>query len=335
MASGKLSKEQQLFHSLVKYDTPYLVSTTVNNKKAIEELSQDAEKANTILRSIFYRNKNVSSKDEELEDFSLKDALNKILPPKKIIMNGQLWVQYVSCTPVTKMEVVTLKNGLEKRLKTLNAKETGICPIREELYEECFDELIRQVTINCLERGILMMLIKQESMMTMKAYQELYQSSIAYGIRNGLIAEEEKKKLKEKIEETDEKNEKIADDIEKLDKATAKIYPTYTKVSSASSKYNCHSYAWYYESEKNIYWINDPKNIYNNTNYWKLWKKTMRDIKSGDRITFWKNGSIQHSAIVNSSKKCTSKLGHLGVYKTTISEMKNMYGSTTSAYIPK
>ena len=204
--------------SLVKYDTPYLVSTTANNKKAIEELSEDQEKANTILRSIFYRNKATTSLNEDNEDFSLKDALNKILPPKKIIMNGQLWVQYVSCTPVTKMEVVTLKNGLEKRLKTLNAKETGICPIREELYEECFDELIRQVTINCLERGILMMLVKQESMMTMKAYQELYQSSIAYGIRNGLIAEEEKKKLKEKIEETDEKNEKLAEDIEKLEK---------------------------------------------------------------------------------------------------------------------
>ena len=218
MATSKLSKEQQLFHSLVKYDTPYLVSTTVNNKKAIEELSQDTEKTNSILRSVFYKNKNTSTSDEETEDFSLKDALNKILPPKKIIMNGQLWVQYVSCTPVTKMEVVTLKNGLEKRLKTLNAKETGICPIREELYEECFDELIRQVTINCLERGILMMLVKQESMMTMKAYQELYQSSIAYGIRNGLIAEEEKKKLKEKIDETDEKNEKIAEDIDKLEK---------------------------------------------------------------------------------------------------------------------
>ena len=218
MSSGKLSKEQQLFHSLVKYDTPYLVSTTVNNKKAIEELTQDTEKTNNILRSVFYKSKNSSSANEETEDFSLKDALTKILPPKKIIINDQLCVHYVSCTIVIKMEVVTLKNGLEKRLKTLNAKETGICPIREELYEECFDELIRQVTINCLERGILMMLVKQESMMTIKAYQDLYQSSIAYGIRNGLIAEEEKKKLKEKIEDVEKKNEKIKDDIDKLEK---------------------------------------------------------------------------------------------------------------------
>ena len=216
--SNKITKEQQLFHSLVKYDTPYLVSTTVNNKKALEELSQDSQKTNNILRSIFYKNKNSSITTEETEDFSLKDALNKILPPKKKIMNGQLWVQYASCTPVTKIEVVTLKEGLEKRIKTLNAKETGICPIREQLYDECFDELIRQVTINCLERGILMMLVKQESAMTMKAYQDLCQSSVAYGIRNGLIAEEEKKKLKEKIEKADEKNEKLQEDIDKLEK---------------------------------------------------------------------------------------------------------------------
>lgn len=25
------------------------------------------------------------------------------------------------------------------------ARETGICPVREELYAQCFDELIRQV----------------------------------------------------------------------------------------------------------------------------------------------------------------------------------------------
>ena len=55
------------------------------------------------------------------------------------------------------------------------------------------------MTINCLEWGILMMLVKQESIMTMKSYQDLYQSSAAYDIRNGLIPEEEKKKLRQKI----------------------------------------------------------------------------------------------------------------------------------------
>ena len=69
----------------------------------------------------------------------------------------------------------------------MQARETGICPIRERLYNECFDELIRQVTINCLERGILLMRIKKEIEMTINSYQTLYESAIAYGIRTSLM----------------------------------------------------------------------------------------------------------------------------------------------------
>lgn len=210
---SKLSKAQQLFQSLVKYDTPYLVSTTINNKKARKELEKDEEKENELLKKIFY-----GSGGSESDDYSVKDALNIILPPKKINVNEQLWVQYVSCTPVTKAEVQNLKEGLDKRIKTLNAKETGICTTREALYSECFDELIRQVTINCLERGILMMLVKTEYEDEIRMYQNLYQSSIAYGIRSFLIVENEKKNMKNDIENIDEECEELTSQIEKLEK---------------------------------------------------------------------------------------------------------------------
>lgn len=51
------------------------------------------------------------------------------------------------------------------------ARETGICPVREELYAQCFDELIRQVTINCAERGLLLLRVRDEMRMTIAAYQ--------------------------------------------------------------------------------------------------------------------------------------------------------------------
>lgn len=125
-------------------------------------------------------------------------------------------------------------------------------------------------------------------------------------------------------------------DIAKLDKYIADYYSSFSKVRSASSKYNCHSYAWYSTGTSNAYWINSPSPIYSNTGYWTLWKVPMRNIQSGDRITFWSGSTLLHSAIVNSATNCTSKLGHYGVYKTTISEMKSFYGSSsTEAYIPK
>lgn len=51
------------------------------------------------------------------------------------------------------------------------ARETGICPVREELYSQCFDELIREVTINCAERGLLLLRVRDEMRMTTAAYQ--------------------------------------------------------------------------------------------------------------------------------------------------------------------
>lgn len=127
-----------------------------------------------------------------------------------------------------------------------------------------------------------------------------------------------------------------ANDITKCDKYIADNHPSFSKVRSASSKYNCHSYAWYSTSTSNVYWISDPSPIYSNASYWIEWRIPMRTLQSGDRITFWSNSSLLHSAVVNSSTQCTSKLGHYGVYKTTISEMKSFYGSsTTQPYIPR
>ncbi len=59
--------------------------------------------------------------------------------------DGQLWVQYVSSTPATRLDVINLQEQLDQRLLQRQARETGICPVREELYAQCFDELIRQV----------------------------------------------------------------------------------------------------------------------------------------------------------------------------------------------
>lgn len=205
--NNQREKNITLITSLVKYDTPFLVSSTISNKKTLEDLEENEENAQLFLRNII--NRGSDGEREEIRDYSVRDTLNKILPPKKITENEQIWVQYVSCTPVTKAEVVTLQEGLDRKLQTKQARETGICPIREQLYNECFDELIRQVTLNCLERGILLMRIKKEIEMTVSSYQTLYESSIAYGIRTLLIAEEDKKDLEKKIEETENECESL------------------------------------------------------------------------------------------------------------------------------
>ena len=203
-----------LINSLVKYDTPYLISSTSKNKKTLEDLKESEEDANIYLRNIINKDD-----DESLIGFkySVKDALNRLLPPKKITDKDQEWVQYVTCTPVAKSDVVSLQENLDRRLQTEQARETGICPIREKLYTECFDELIRQITLNCLERGILLTRIKKELNMTVNSYQSLYESSIAYGIRTLLLAEEEKKLLNDEIGKIENECEELEKQIQEID----------------------------------------------------------------------------------------------------------------------
>ena len=111
------------------------------------------------------------------------------MPPREYTDNGKLWVQYVSPTPATRVDVINLQEELEKRIQGRQARETGICPIREELYAQCFDELIRQITINCAERGFLLVRVRDEIKQTIVAYQSLYESAIALGMRKALMAE--------------------------------------------------------------------------------------------------------------------------------------------------
>lgn len=146
-----------------------------------------------------------------------EDYLNSILPPREYTEAGQLWVRYVLPNPATKLDVMHLQDELEKKLQERQARETGICPIREELYAQCFDELIRQITIHCAERGFLLVRVRDEIKMTIQAYQTLYESSIAYGMRKALMAEQNKNDMNSHIKTLEEYNEEQAMTIKRLD----------------------------------------------------------------------------------------------------------------------
>jgi len=107
-------------HSLVKYNTPLLVSTTKDSKgRKKKQLPPVNDKKTT----------------------QTEDILNSILPPREWTEEGQLWVQYVSSTPATRLDVISLQEQLDQKLQQRQARETGICPIREELYAQCFGAL--------------------------------------------------------------------------------------------------------------------------------------------------------------------------------------------------
>ena len=88
--------------------------------------------------------------------------------------------------------------------------------MREELFGQCFDEIIRQVTIAEPERGLLLLRVREEIKMTIQAYQTLYQSAVTFGMRKQIQSEKGKTELEERIKE-------LALRQSKLDKKIAEL----------------------------------------------------------------------------------------------------------------
>lgn len=144
------------------------------------------------------------------EKESLKNFLDSILPPKKVHEGGLIFYHFVSCDSAIVNDILRLHKNLQNQMKIRGAKESGVCPIREELYNECFEEIIRQVTINCLQRGDLLNRIKLEMNYEINYYRQLYESLIAFSLRK--VLQEKKKEIM--LENKREKLKKEIADIE-------------------------------------------------------------------------------------------------------------------------
>lgn len=59
--------------------------------------------------------------------------------------------------------------------------------------------MIRQETLNCVERGLLFVRVRDELRMTLAAYETLYESGVAFGIRKSLMSEKGKVDIIDKV----------------------------------------------------------------------------------------------------------------------------------------
>lgn len=61
------------------------------------------------------------------------------------------------------------------------------------------DELVRQMAVNCAERGLLLFRVGEEIKTTVSTYKTLYESSIAFGIRKTLLLEKGKADVEKRV----------------------------------------------------------------------------------------------------------------------------------------
>ena len=170
--------------SLLKYNVPILSSGETHVKKN--------RNANTLRSS--GKAKSLLNNDGQ-DQMLTRDILNMILPPRQYNDNGQDLIQYVSTNPATKTDVTKLQTQLDKELQENKVREIGIDSVRSEIYGQCFDEIIRQVTIDCSARGLLLVRIRDEMKTTISKFQTLYESAITWGMRKAMEKEQNKDML--------------------------------------------------------------------------------------------------------------------------------------------
>ena len=73
-----------------------------------------------------------------------------------------------------------------------------------------------QVTINCAERGLLLLRVRDEIRMTIAAYQTLYESSIAFGMRKALQAEQGKADMEARIKQLEAEKKDLERQVQEL-----------------------------------------------------------------------------------------------------------------------
>jgi len=115
-----------------------------------------------------------------------RDVLNSIFPPLEFKEDQKSYQQYVSTAPASKTDVIKLKSQLETLLNSQKARKTGICLIRSDLYSKCFDEIIRQVTIENNARGRLLAKVRDHYRSLIQSYRDLYDLTLDWGHNKSL-----------------------------------------------------------------------------------------------------------------------------------------------------
>ena len=137
------------------------------------------------------------------------DILKSVIPAREWEVAGTKYVQMPSSAPSTRLDVINLQEQLESQLRNRRARDTGVCSVRQELYSQVFDELIREITIESPERGVLLLRVREDLRQTVEAYRVMYESSIAFGTRKASQAEHGKDDLAARIRDLESKAESL------------------------------------------------------------------------------------------------------------------------------
>ncbi|KAF8821088.1 putative axonemal dynein light chain p33, partial [Cardiosporidium cionae] len=200
--------------NLVSYQSPIQIAS-VKRSEQVFQIHSENDSGSGLATTNFPKAAHTTSPYQACEKLS-EDVLATAIPPKRWSENGRNYVQYASSVPAKLSDIIKLEEHLLAILEEQNAREIGICPVRENIFSQLFEELIRQEILVCQERGLLLIRIRNEYANQVDAYQRLYESSILHTTRKAWRVESNKKRLQEKNVLFATENKKLENEISEL-----------------------------------------------------------------------------------------------------------------------
>lgn len=180
--------------------------------------------------------KNLPEANDANPEPELREKLESLLPPNRFERDGQFFVQHISTEQLPRSDVVALDEEIDNQIKSRKARMTGICPIRNRIYEDCFNELIRQIAIDCYPRGALLLDVKKELDLTIASYENQYSSSMAHAIRKAAQGKQRNNEIKETNAQLEADIKKFQEKIEELKQKIGSMEQTDAAEAEAKNK---------------------------------------------------------------------------------------------------
>jgi dynein light intermediate chain len=201
-----LAGEQESYgvpETLLRYDG--VVTSGINSTNKLSTVSPFVQQQKTVLSDTPI----VTTTDK---------ILDCILPAREVPYDdGSFALQAVSHTQVSRQDLSDLKDTFEYKLADAKARPSGICPVRQAIHAMLFDEMLRQVAIDCPERGLLLLRNRDELRMTLDAYSALYDASVAYSSRKMHEATKNVPEMTERIKDLTEDTAVLTRELRRLE----------------------------------------------------------------------------------------------------------------------
>ncbi|CBZ26868.1 putative dynein arm light chain [Leishmania mexicana MHOM/GT/2001/U1103] len=165
--------------TLIRYDIPYAPGDPKRSLKLRKSLGLGAE--------------------ERVVDPNVRVVIDSFITPRRWVdaSTGVVWVQHASPFPSSRIDAAETQERLHAQLEAHQARRTGTSPIRSLLVAECMLEVLRQVTAECWERGLLLLHVHSEWVAVQAAHRRLFESRVGHAFRLALKGEKDVAKVEE------------------------------------------------------------------------------------------------------------------------------------------